>query len=62
MRVRLGLGGIGEGIGVGANCFHFYDAFYLVNDFDVDNFNRKQLEAPHEKNMLAKATSLLRAW
>lgn len=24
--------------------FGFYDAFYLVNDFDVDNFNRKQLE------------------
>jgi len=32
------------GMGNGDNGFHFYDAFYLVNDFDVDNFNRKQLK------------------
>lgn len=41
--MRAGCGGGGEREGL-VTAFGFYDAFYLVNDFDVDNFNRKQLE------------------
>lgn len=43
--------------GAGVNCFRFYDAFYLVNGFDVGNFNRKQLQAAntsHPQNPTGK--------